>query len=245
MRGSVALDFNTGNVPAEVEAVVLFGSRARGDWDQASDTDIGVFAAAEQLEDLAMVKDACALACGSGGVGVSLSVYSVRTAERLAAHGSLFLWHVRLEGAVLFRRSSWLEQVLCNDSLRPYDASCAWRDLETFQCVSREVQAALNQGHGTALFEAATLFAVLRGVGMIVGMRSGRPCFSRLEPIRQLQALMGAAFRLTDAEVSKLAEAKLVYSRRRSSSWHTPLSSIRKTAAKVNTLLEHSFDFVN
>ena len=45
--------------PTAVEAVVLFGSRARGDADDASDTDICVFAVAEDLEDLVRAKDAC------------------------------------------------------------------------------------------------------------------------------------------------------------------------------------------
>lgn len=230
-------------LPAAVVAAVLFGSRARGDWDEGSDVDVAVFAAADEFQDLSAVKDGCGLAFGPGRV--SISVYGTDTAERLAAHGSLFLWHLRLEGSVLFKRSHWLERLLDDESLLPYDRSCALRDLETFGSVIEEVEQALARSETTALFEAATLFAVLRGVGMIVSMRSGAPCFGRLEPIHRLRAALPEAFQLTDDEVSKLADAKLIYSRRRSHSWHMAGDAIRSVASRANTLVEQVLGFID
>jgi hypothetical protein len=194
--------------PAAVEAIVLFGSCARGDADAGSDTDVAVFAMAESPNDLVETKQSLSKVTGNA----NLSVYSTRTTERMAEDGSLFLWHVRLEGQTLYTRSAWFQHTLTK--LQAYRAEKAARDIASFEIVIDDIVRSLSSGSRTLLFEAATLFAVVRSLGMIVEMRAGVPSFSRSGPVQRLQHRMGSAFPLSDTDVSTLLAAKLLYSQK-------------------------------
>jgi len=201
----------TNPLPAAVYGVVLFGSKSRGDADTGSDTDLAVFANAESPEDLVKIKDNMCRAFSDKMA--NLSVYSVATAQLMAADGSLFLWHLKLEGRVVFQRDNWFDRLL--DDLAPYSPVKAERDLDTFAHVLDDVGTSLRRGESTTLFEAATLFSVLRSLGMITAALTGNPCFGRLEPIDRTRELMGARSQLTDEDISRLLAAKLIYSRKR------------------------------
>lgn len=195
-----------------VDSLILFGSRSRGDSDANSDIDLAVFAAAESLDALFGIKQEMCAAFPQ--IEVNFSVYSMATADLMATQGSLYLWHLKLEGKILFKRSNWIEGLF--QRLAPYSRPKAEMDLATFQSVLDDVDASLRWSKSTMLFEAATLFSVLRSLGMIVTTLAGSPCFGRLEPISRTRELMGRRFRLNEQEINALHEAKLVYSRQKS-----------------------------
>jgi hypothetical protein len=198
-------------MPSTVEAMLLFGSRSRGDADKGSDTDLAVFAEAESVDSLVGVKRS--LCDDPGQITTNYSVYSLATAELMAAEGSLFLWHLKLEGKILFQRSNWVNGLLAR--LAPYCYAKAARDIKTFEYVLGDIGESLRMTESTILFETATLFAVLRSLGMIVTGLSGRPCFGRLEPIFRVRQQMGPRFTLSDEEIDILLAAKLMYSRKK------------------------------
>jgi len=72
---------------------MLFGSAARGDFDQHSDRDL--LLVASRLDDLR------AVAALYSAAGWSCSLYSWRALERLCSRGGFFVEHLRLEGKVL------------------------------------------------------------------------------------------------------------------------------------------------
>jgi hypothetical protein len=199
------------SLPAAVYSVVLFGSKSRGDADTGSDTDLAVFADAESPEDLVNIKNNMCRAFSDKMA--NLSVYSVATAEFMAADGSLFLWHLKLEGRVVFQKDNWFDTLLYH--LAPYSSVKAERDLNTFAQVLDDVDSSFGRGESTIMFEAATLFSVLRSLGMIAAALTGNPCFGRLEPIYRTRDLMGARFRLAEEEISLLLTSKLIYSRKK------------------------------
>jgi hypothetical protein len=197
-------------MPTAVHGVVLFGSQSRGDADMGSDTDIAIFADAASAEDLVRIKGNIG---SNSGTAANLSVYSLTTAEDMAADGSLFLWHLKLEGKILFQRDHWFDMLL--DHLSAYSYVKAERDLDTFAKVLDDVGSSLRRGTSTILFECATLFSVLRSLGMIASALSGDYCFGRLEPIYRIRERMGPRFRLTEEEINILLAAKLTYSRKK------------------------------
>jgi predicted nucleotidyltransferase len=197
-------------VPEPVQAILLFGSRARGDADCGSDTDFAVFADVGSTERLAQVKEG--LCSDLRDTTVNVSVYSGQTAEIMAREGSLFLWHLKLEGRPIFRRDAWIDHLLAG--VAPYQGTKALRDIGTFERVLEDVAESIASTEQTILFEAATLFSVLRSIGMIVTALVERPCFGRLEPVTRLTRIMRSDFPLDQQEVQRLLAAKLIYSRK-------------------------------
>jgi predicted nucleotidyltransferase len=192
-----------------LEAMVLFGSRSRGDPDMNSDTDLALFARADSADELVQLR--------SRIMQIepldlrNMSVYSLRTAEEMARHGSLFLWHLKLEGRVLFKRSNWIDELM--SELHEYSPLKAERDLRTFEYVLEDIRDSIKSTRTTLEFELATLYSVLRNLGMIVTALSGSPCFGRIEPILKTKTSMGSTFRLTDREIRSLLRIRLMYSR--------------------------------
>ncbi len=92
---------------ATVAALVLYGSRARGDSDDRSDTDVAVFTYAQSMSDLQDLKR-WVTKSSMAPPDATFAIYSTATADRMAERGSLFLWHVRLEGRVLYDHDKWL-----------------------------------------------------------------------------------------------------------------------------------------
>src|SRR5437016_6428946 len=70
--------FPVDQVPVEVKSVILFGSRARGDEDQASDTDVVAFADVARADALMRIHESLLSAWASEGPEVTL--YSTVTA---------------------------------------------------------------------------------------------------------------------------------------------------------------------
>jgi len=93
-------------IPADIEecgdilAVVLFGSVARGDADLFSEKD--VFVICDDLgntERFRRLKQRCRECFGEG-----VSAYKRRDVREMVSAGSLFLWHLKLEGQILLSR---------------------------------------------------------------------------------------------------------------------------------------------
>jgi hypothetical protein len=198
-------------LPPTVEALLLFGSQSRGDAGYGSDIDLAVFDQGESIESLIEAKQRLMLA-NRDHPDVFFSIYSLKSAEKMASNGSLFLWHLKCEGAVLYERSGWIGGLLSR--LQPYSGAKALRDIATFESVLADIEAALMSGSSTLLFEASTLFSILRSLGMIISMTSGSPSFRRWEPILRTKQLMGSSFALTAGDLSILHAARLIYARK-------------------------------
>lgn len=171
--------------------------------------DVAVICKARRREELAALKASLENQCSDRTV--TWSVYSTRTIEHMASDGSLFLWHLRLEGQLLWERDEWW--TILSPQITDYAAPKAARDIDTFLTVLEDCENALGLGDSTLLFEAATIFAALRGIGMIQAMLNGEPCFSR----SAAQLAIGptsTVFALGPADLLTLQQAKLIYSRK-------------------------------
>ena len=195
--------------PATVVAMVLYGSHARGDADDASDTDVAVFSHATTARDLEIVKRTL-VALGGALESPDFSVYSTATAGKMAEAGSLFLWHLRLEGRVLYEEAGWLEGLW--QRLKPYSAGGAAEAVDVIEMVVSDIVIALSGAPTTTPFEAATLFSMVRTLGMVIGQATGKPAFGRRSSVDRLRATLGSDFTLTPSELANLEGARLAYS---------------------------------
>ena len=156
-------------------AIWMYGSSARGDTDDLSDLDVLVVGRIDSSVNVT-VKEAT----GDERVA-SISNYSWREVEEMAAYGSLFLQHLRLEARPLIEDGPCegrLRHVL--DNMGPYTR--APRDLTAFRTVVRDVEGSLGVGD-LVLFELSVLATVIRHASILGCWLLGRPSFGRTEPV--------------------------------------------------------------
>jgi|GEM_PF-6554399 len=198
-----------------VKAIILFGSRARGDSDVFSDVDVVAFANVRRATELHDIHQR--LQHNRRLEKTEITLYSTFTAEDMATKGSLFLWHLRLEGKVLLARDEWLAGLMAK--LAPYPRQRALLDLATLQRILDDIDNGLRVTSLTTPFEAASLYTVLRNTGIIASFVSGSPLFSRRLPVEWLASQMGDAFPYSGADLDFLEECRLAYNGKRS--FHT------------------------
>lgn len=91
--------------PDQVRAVILFGSRARGDARQDSDVDVLILVRDRSRVDRDRVYEYVPDAALESGLDISLSVYDADDFERLVVLRALFALNVIRAGETLWRAS--------------------------------------------------------------------------------------------------------------------------------------------
>jgi hypothetical protein len=158
-------------------AAWLYGSLARGDSDADSDTDILVVTA-----DNPTTLDVRSLIAPDRIP--SISQYSWNEMVGMAAYGSLFLHHIRLEGRPLYEDDvvqGLLRLIL--DHLPAYQRASS--DVKAFRLAIQDVRHSMSRG-GSAVFEAPVLATVLRHSAILGCYVGGFPSFGRAEPVSRI-----------------------------------------------------------
>jgi len=180
-----------------VTSVWLYGSIARADADAQSDVDVLVVSNAADwrtgLEARGIVE------------GRALSPIHFGWAEvaGMAAYGSLFLHHVRLEGRPLGHGDDPLAALL--EALVPYQR--AGQEIRAFDTVLDDVRRSIGGPHSPA-YELAVIATALRHAFILGCYVSAEPDFGRTSPFRRLCCIFGESSELA-AEISSLYDFRL------------------------------------
>jgi len=164
-----------------VFAVWVYGSQARGDWDELSDLDILVVG--QEPESIPYET------WNRDGSPPSVSHYNWGEIEIMAAYGSLFLHHVNLEGRPLSECGgghSRLERLL--RTLPPYQLYR--RDIRAFQKTVLDVATSSTAG-STPEFELSVLGTVVRHAAVLACYLLGSPCFGRTAAVERAAIGLG------------------------------------------------------
>lgn len=146
---------------------LLYGSRARGEADSLSDTDI--LTVGDQLE---------------------VADYSWSDIDRLRAYGSLFLWHLHLEGRVLDGDEAGRERwERATAGLPPYGRVVD--DLDAFETVLEDVARSLVEPEVDLKFEGAVLARTIRHAAILACFLGGKPNFSRYGAVTRATENLG------------------------------------------------------
>lgn len=189
--------------PDAFSAIRLFGSKARGDGDYLSDTDILII---KRSGDPGRFRDSVLIALrDSFGMSPSVGWYSENRIASIYEEGDLFAWHLYKESRKLgYTDADFL------DSLVPSYYRNAVRDVQTFLDIIRGVHGSLEVAPGNAAYEAGVLFMASRNIAMSVSwyLPDGL-LFGRKSPF-QLQERLGIPFPISEREHEENMRARVL-----------------------------------
>lgn len=175
-----------------ISAIRIFGSAARGDADDLSDTDVIVVQGKRTSEPL---RKKIEFELSSMGPNVSICWYSERTLTAMFRKGHLFAWHLFKESFNPFEARDFID-----DLKTPHRYTTAGADIRGFQEIIAGIPSSIHTSAGNACYEAGLMFVCCRNVAMIASSYiAGGPYFGRNSPF-DLCKVTGIEFPLTIEE---------------------------------------------
>lgn len=160
-------------------ALILYGSHARGDSDASSDTDICTFVRPRDYSHLEAMR--WELEQTLHVQSDALSIYPISVVETMVKAGSLFLWHLRLEGQILFDRDDLAR--------RAFERLTAFRgysdELSLFNTLLGDVENVLSSDGFLTEIDLHLLHSVIRNTCILLTSYSGKPTFGRTSAVVQ------------------------------------------------------------
>ena len=192
---------------AEILGLILFGSTARSDTDAYSDKDVFVLCADLDLKTFLKLKQE--VLEPAVGEGCSVSSYRFSDVGTMAESGSLFLWHLKLQGKVVFSKNKVIEGIFT--SLKPYDNY--QHDLDYYGELLGDVSASLKKRRRLSEFDLSLLFTIVRNTCMLLCYHEGIPKFGRSNVYLTAMRIFGEKLPLADWLYPRLCSWKLWYER--------------------------------
>ena len=210
--------------------VWLYGSRARGDADAHSDTDLLVIGPPGT--------DVPTAIAGLTYPRIKVSFYSWDELRRMQAYGSLYLLHIRAEGQRL-RASEADPGRFCRllERLPPF--SRAEEDLAGFRRALEECRRSLANG-GWPDFECEVIATVARHAAILGSYCVGKPAFGRETPFY----VVGHALGYNTNAIGSLAHSATAWRLHRPGV-HTELAAMNKWLAAVARFLDDLEGVIN
>ena len=190
-------------------ALWLYGSKARGDSDDFSDTDLLVIG--KSIKDLKYAEKLIP----KGLLKMNLNFHSWKEIQIMAKYGSLFLHHLKTEGKCIYKGELAKDKLLyLFSTLKDYKKTKT--DLKSFLKVVKETRQSLITNQ-MLYFDLSVLATVIRHCSILGCWHLKKPCFNRIEPVKYLTKILGLS-KINIEEYSKLYKYKLYIERRISKS---------------------------
>ncbi|MFK4292935.1 nucleotidyltransferase domain-containing protein [Bacillus sp. RC250] len=151
-------------------SVVLFGSTAREDGDEYSDVDIFLLVEDVTQSRIEEIIDTVKSELGYKNIGISL--YRKSIYNKLLLEGSMFLWHLKLEGKIIYSR----ENLILFKDLKPFNNYN--KNLSTYENLYIQTKKSLKI-NGINAFDLSQLFFICRNVSLLACFKLGYPTFGR------------------------------------------------------------------
>lgn len=157
--------------PAEVHSVVIFGSCARGDTTDNSDLDVAVFSQDDvEVSKSELVGRFPALDDGR----LSLACYGESSLDKMLRNGSLFLWHIKNEGKIIYGEDYLVTKLILLEPFERHDAEISnYLEMLADLFIVNETSCEPNE------FDLALLFTIVRNTCMILTHKAGSPDYGR------------------------------------------------------------------
>lgn len=191
----------------KIEAICLFGSKARGDNDNLSDVDL--FFLIEDCDEDTFVEIKKNLVVELKMPSHWISVYRISTFNTMYTYGSYFLWHLKTEGIVLFSRTGLLEKKLY--TLPAYTK--VEEDLNDYLVICTDIRKSISEDSVTLHLELSILASLIRNTCIAFTYLNGKYLFGRVEPVIVTKDLMGDTFPFDIYEYEELYGFRIAYTR--------------------------------
>lgn len=217
----------------EIKAIVLYGSYARGDSDSKSDLDICIFTQEQavvsviQLASILPVPESCHL---------SLTTYCQADLEAMLEYGSLFLWHLKLEGKIEYGKEYLASQLT---RLKPFERHHS--EIGYHSEILDDLIAFTSTSYTANEFDLSLLFTIVRNTCMILAHKAGSPTFGR-QDCYHAALKMFPDLPLEEETYLMLSEWKAVYERAAAIKGPLPAAEeMQSLLTHVQTLLEYAY----
>jgi predicted nucleotidyltransferase len=158
---------------SNILSVILYGSQARNDSDYLSDTDICIFVEErpfkkETIDELKVLVPNIEID------RANITVYTNAVVDLMAKNGSLFLWHLKLEGVVLFGESYFHSKI---NKLRKFRNHAD--ELSYHSEIYNDLLASWKKIRIINELDLSVLFTIIRNTCMVLSHFGGKPVFGR------------------------------------------------------------------
>lgn len=184
-------------------SIIKFGSSARAEEDAYSDVDVCIITTEAITEsEIEGIKRDYHLPHDT-----EIIVYSAEQFETMTAYGSLFLWHLKLEGKVLFDRNYFEESI---KKLSVYEKHLC--ELDFHANLLRDVSYSMERLRIVNELDLSQLFTICRNTCMILSHFKKEFAFGRNSAYQTAKRIY-YDLPLTEEEYNYLAKWKLRYER--------------------------------
>ena len=161
-----------------IREIYLFGSVARGDQDEQSDVDILIVIDDCSEDDYIKYKKEYASILQ---IPVSwISLYREKKILKMHEKGSYFLWHLKQEGKILYRRENELDKLF---STLPRYRSMK-EDIKEYQQILDDVKEERHNVYLCIEYELSVLASLVRNTCIMLSYLNNRFDFSRNQVVK-------------------------------------------------------------
>ena len=219
-------------------SIILYGSRARRDHDKSSDLDICILTKERQAGAISL-EEIEEVVAPLQPTKTTPTCYPDSVVDSMLEHGSLFLWHLKLEGEVLYGEDYFASKVrrlkkfenhqdeIIYHSELFQDLKKAWKHL----CIINELDLSL-------------LFTVTRNTCMVLSHHAGKPSFGRISCFSSAKQLFPKLPMIID-DYLYLSSWKIIYERGFKSQQSLPnLKEYESIILNVEKLLKYATETI-
>lgn len=189
-----------------VLSIILYGSHARKDHDDLSDCDICIITRGKKKEELNK-GDLEKILGTSVSSQITLICYPDAVVTSMLSHGSLFLWHLKLEGKVLYG-----EQYLSDKLHNLTRFNTHYEEIKYHAEIFHDLKRSWKLLSIANELDLSVLFTIVRNTCMILSHKGGKPSFGRVTSFYSAKEFF-SKLPLTIGEYKYLSRWKLLYER--------------------------------
>ncbi|RLG15221.1 hypothetical protein DRN69_03395 [Candidatus Pacearchaeota archaeon] len=156
-------------------AVFVFGSYARDDKDKDSDLDLCIICENLPFGLLLILREEIAKMLEISQK--SIVIYTTSDLEQMSRKGSMFMWHLKLEGKLIYSIPNDKLIDKCFNNLNPYNN--ADEDLKIYKSLLDDIKVSVIDKEEINEFDLALIFTVARNTCMVLCEYKGVPRFGR------------------------------------------------------------------